>query len=95
MLKLFRFVSVAEGLSLLVILSVTLGFISRDYVYVLGMTHGVIFMVYCVLSLLVSHRREWAVGTWLLVLAAGMVPFAFVLVEAFLKKEERRSEAAA
>ena len=68
MLKLFRFVSVAEGLSLLVILSVTL---------------------------LVSHRREWAVGTWLLVLAAGMVPFAFVLVEAFLKKEERRSEAAA
>ncbi len=90
MIKLFRFASLAEGLSLLVILSVSLGFISRDHVYVLGMTHGVIFMVYCLLSLLVSHRQGWAVGTWLLTLAAGVVPFAFVLVERYLKKEQQR-----
>ena len=95
MLNLFRIASLAEGLSLLVILSVTAGFISRDYVFVLGMTHGVIFMIYCAMSLAVSHRQDWSVVTWLLTLAAGVVPFAFVLVEIFLKKEQRRASAAA
>jgi integral membrane protein len=90
MLKIFRLISLAEGVSLLVILSVTLGVISRDYVYVLGMTHGVIFLAYCALSLIVSHRQGWSVLTWLLVLGAGTVPFAFLLVEAFLRKETKR-----
>ena len=71
MLKLFRMASVAEGLSLLIILSVTIGWISRDYVYVLGMTHGALFLIYCVLSLPVSHRQGWSVVTWLLILGAA------------------------
>lgn len=95
MLNLFRITSLAEGISLLVILSVTAGFIPRDYVFVLGMTHGVIFMIYCALSLLVSHRQGWSVVTWLLTLLAGVVPFAFLLVERFLQKEQRRAAAAA
>ena len=93
MLNLFRIVSLAEGLSLLVILSVTAGFISRDYVFVLGMTHGVIFMVYCVLSLLVSHRQGWSVITWLLSVLAGVIPFAFIAMELFLEKELRKDPA--
>jgi integral membrane protein len=95
MLTLFRAISLAEGLSLLVILSVTAGFIPRDYVFVLGMTHGVIFMIYSALSLAVSHRQGWPVLTWLLTFAAGMVPFAFVLVDIFLKKEQTRTANAA
>ena len=87
MLKFFRIVSAAEGISLLIILSVTLGLIGREFVYVLGMTHGVIFMLYLVFSLVVSHRLGWSIVTWLLVAAAGSVPFAFVLVERFLKKQ--------
>jgi integral membrane protein len=95
MLNLFRIASLAEGVSLLVILSVTAGFISRDYVFVLGMTHGVLFMIYCVLSLLVSHRQGWSVLTWLATVAAGMIPFAFVLMERFLEKELRKNANAA
>lgn len=91
MLNVFRVASLAEGLSLLVILSVTLGFISREYVYVLGMTHGVLFLTYFVLSLMVSHRQGWSVITWLLTVAAGIVPFAFVLMELFLEKELRKA----
>jgi integral membrane protein len=87
MLKLFRIASLAEGVSLLVILSVTLGLISREYVYVLGMTHGILFLIYCGLSLVVSHRQGWSVVTWLLTLAAGTVPFAFLFVERFLRQE--------
>ena len=89
MLTLFRAISLAEGLSLLVILSVTAGFISRDYVFVLGMTHGVIFMVYSAMSLMVSHRQGWSVITWLATVAAGVIPFAFLAMEIFLKKQEQ------
>jgi integral membrane protein len=96
MLNLFRIASLAEGISLLVILSVTLGLISRDYVYVLGMTHGVLLIIYCLLSLVVSHKQGWSVVTWVATLAAGTVPFAFLLVERFLRKEMRKaSESAA
>ncbi|MEN1728596.1 MAG: DUF3817 domain-containing protein [Pseudomonadota bacterium] len=91
MLKLFRFASLAEGISLLIILSVTLGMISRNYVYVLGMTHGVLFLLYCALSLVVSHRQQWSVMTWLLTLLASLVPFAFIPVELFLKKEIQKA----
>jgi len=84
---------VLVNVSLLVILSVTLGLISRDHVYVLGMTHGILFLTYCVLSLVVSHKQGWSVVTWVLILAAGTVPFAFVLVERFLKKEMRKASA--
>ena len=91
MLNTFRLASLAEGVSLLVILSVTLGLISRDYVYVLGMTHGILFLIYGLFSLIVSHRQGWSVITWVLTLAAGTVPFAFLLVERFLRKEMRKT----
>lgn len=94
MLGSFRIVSLVEGISLLVILSVTLGLISREYVYVLGMTHGVVFLIYCGLSLLVSHRQGWSIMRWLLLLVAGTVPFAFVLVEIFLEKQLGRVKSA-
>lgn len=92
MINLFRIASLAEGISLLVILSVTLGFISREFVYVLGMTHGVLFMIYCALSLVISHKQGWSVIIWLLSLLAAVVPFAFILMERFLEKELRKTE---
>jgi integral membrane protein len=95
MLRLFRLASLAEGISLLVILSVALGLISRDHVYVLGMTHGILFLIYCALSLVVSHKQGWSVVTWVLILAAGTVPFAFVLVERFLEKETQKAATSA
>ena len=87
MIKLFRMVSCAEGLSYLVILAVTLGFISRDFVFVLGMTHGVLFLLYLVLSLLVSNQKGWSVFKWLAFFAAAIIPFAFLPVEWMMRKE--------
>ena len=87
MLKIFRILSLFEGVSYLVILSVTLDFISRDYVQFLGKGHGVLFMLYFLLSLVVSHKRGWSVVTWVLVFLAAVVPFAFILVEVFLRKD--------
>ena len=91
MLSFFRTISIIEGLSYLVILCVTLGVISRDYVFVLGMTHGVLFMVYLVASLLASNSRGWSVLVWLALFLAALVPFAFVPVEVFLRREAHKA----
>lgn len=87
MLKLFRIASLLEGLSYLLILSVTAGLVSRDFVYVLGMGHGALFVLYFVLSLLASHRQSWSVFVWFMTLLAAVIPFAFIAVEVFIRKE--------
>ena len=85
-MKFFRFVSVAEGLSYLLILSVTLGFISRELVFPLGMAHGVLFILYLFSSLHTSHKQGWSLLVWLPIFLASVVPFAFIGVELYLRR---------
>ncbi len=87
MLKIFRVISVVEGLSFLMILCVTFGIISRDFVFHLGMFHGVLFIAYLVLSLLVTDKKGWSILIWLALFLAAVIPFAFIIVEIFLRKE--------
>ena len=88
MVKLFRTISVAEGLSYLAILCVTFGIIPRSFVYSLGMLHGALFMLYLIFSLVVSGKKGWSLIIWLLLFAASVVPFAFIAVELFLRKHQ-------
>lgn len=91
-MKIFRLASLLEGSSYLLILSVTLGIISRDFVFSLGIIHGVLFIAYLMLSLNVSHKQSWSVVVWLLVFFASIVPFAFIAVELFLRKELAKAD---
>ena len=90
----FRLVSLSEGLSYLLILSITLGFVPREFVFPVGIAHGILFIAYLCLSLFVSHKREWPLITWLLVFLASLVPFAFIAVDLFLRKGSRPEEEA-
>ncbi|ORU91665.1 MAG: hypothetical protein A6F70_00360 [Cycloclasticus sp. symbiont of Bathymodiolus heckerae] len=92
MLKYFRVISIVEGLSYLTILSVTLGLISREFVFYLGMFHGFLFIIYLVLSFIVSDKKGWPILTWLALFLASVVPFAFIFVELFLRKESIKQE---
>ena len=92
-MKVFRLISLSEGISYLLILSVTLGVISREYVFPLGAAHGFLFIAYMMLSLNVSHRQGWSIAVWLLVFFASIVPFAFVAVELYMRKEQGDVEA--
>ena len=91
MLKIFRVASLLEGCSYLLILCVSLGLIGRELVFTIGMAHGALFLLYFLLSLLASHKQSWSVVVWLSVLLASIVPFAFVAVEIFVKKELRKN----
>lgn len=93
MLKFFRVVSLIEGSSYLLILCVSLGFISREFVSSIGMAHGVLFVLYVLLSVLAAHQQGWSLRVWLLLFVSALIPFAFVPVELFLEKELRKAKA--
>ncbi|ODS63968.1 MAG: hypothetical protein ABS41_03925 [Arenimonas sp. SCN 70-307] len=90
MLKSFRLLSLVEGLSLLVLLFMAMPAkyqFGHDFVWPVGMTHGVLWLAYVLASLVVSHLRKWSVGAWLLALLSSVVPFGFVLLDRRLKRE--------
>jgi integral membrane protein len=91
MIKFFRIISLLEGLSYLAILSVTLGYISRDYVSSIGMTHGILFMIYMIIAL--SNNTNWSSRQQLGLMAAAVIPFAFIPTEIYLQKQEQKKPA--
>ncbi len=89
MLSFFRKLSVIEGLSLILLLLIALPlrrFASIDVVWPVGMTHGLLWLSYFVLSLPVSHKQKWSVGFWLLVLLSSVTPFGFLLLDRKLRQ---------
>jgi len=88
-LKVFRLLSIIEGLSLLFLLFVAMPakyqFNITGIVPIAGMTHGCLWLSYVVLSLAVSHQQKWSVGFWLAALGASVVPFACFVLDRKLK----------
>ena len=84
-MKFFRLISLLEGISYLLILSVTLGIISRNYVSYLGMVHGILFIAYLTFSIHASHQQKWSVITLFLLFLASIIPFAFLCVELYIR----------
>ena len=79
----FRTVALLEAISYLALLVAT--FVKRviegpDLVPVLGPIHGILFLAYLLLTLLVREEQGWTVGQTLIVLIASAIPFgAFVV----------------
>lgn len=94
MLKFFRLLSVIEGLSLIVLLFIAMPAkyqFGHDFVWPVGMAHGVLWLAYVVVSLLVSHLQRWSVLAWLMALVSSVVPFGFLLLDRRLKREAGRT----
>lgn len=91
MLKAFRVLSFIEGLSLIALFFIAMPlkyyFNVPEAVPVVGPIHGLLFMAYFFMSLSVSHKEEWSVGFWLLVLLASLVPGACFVLDWKLKKD--------
>lgn len=92
MLSFFRALSFAEGVSYIWILAISLGLISRDYVSMVGMTHGILFMIYLVILALVSEKAGWSKKARGGLFLASIIPFAFIGVELFLRKPSVKNE---
>ena len=90
MLKIFRTLSLIEGISLICLLFIAMPAkyqFGYDFVWQVGMTHGLLWLAYVTLSLPVSHKQSWSVIFWMLVLLASIVPFACFFLDGKLKQE--------
>ncbi len=98
MLKSFRLLSLIEGLSLITLLLIAMParrYFGLDFVWPVGMAHGLLWIAYVLMSLAVSHLQRWSVWLWLLALLCSVLPFGFVLLDWRLKRIAASTDAAA
>ncbi|MBC2845040.1 DUF3817 domain-containing protein [Winogradskyella flava] len=90
LLPVFRIVALLEGLSyiLLLFIATPLKYFGNDpqYVKLLGMPHGLLFIAYIVLAVLISKSMKWSTRTLGIVLIASLIPFGtFYIDKKYLK----------
>lgn len=90
LLHIFRVVAFLEGLSyiLLLCVAVPIKYISGDpsYVKMLGMPHGLLFMGYIALAIVLRTENQWIKNNFFMVLIASVIPFGTFVVEKKLNK---------
>ncbi len=90
LLNIFRITALLEGLSyiLLLFIATPIKYALDDpqYVKMLGMPHGLLFMPYIVLAILMANELKWSKRTLAIVLIASIIPFGtFYIDKKYLK----------
>lgn len=92
MIKFFKYLAIAEGWSFLIILFLTMplkylagiGMPNK----IIGMAHGVLFLSYIVLAIIVGQLLKWNFKKLLIVMVMSVVPFGtFWMEEKYLSDE--------
>ena len=85
MIKAFRITSYLEGISYLLLLGVgvPLKYLAGNDVIVksLGMSHGILFMAYIFLAIIIKQKMNWDTKTMIIVLIASVIPFGTFYVD--------------
>jgi integral membrane protein len=81
----FRIISFLEGVSYLLLLfvAVPIKYFQGDasYVKMLGMPHGVLFMLYIVFAIVLQKQMKWSLKTLGIVMIASVLPFGTFYVD--------------
>ena len=79
MLKTFKIVALLEGISFIIMMLVgmPLKYIGGNDILIkkLGMPHGILFMAYVVIAILIYSQMKWTIKDLLIVLACSLIPF--------------------
>lgn len=91
MIKAFRIISFLEGISYLLLLFVAVPIKyfgeNETYVKMLGMPHGLLFIGYIVLAIMLKYELNWKAKTFWMILVASVIPFGtFYIDRKFLRK---------
>ncbi len=85
--KIFKNIAILEGISYLVLFSNML-FIKptnpvlyKTLLYPIGMSHGILFIGYIILAILIKKSQKWDLKVFFTVLIASLLPFATFFVE--------------
>ncbi|MFI5204045.1 MAG: DUF3817 domain-containing protein [Flavobacteriales bacterium] len=87
----FRLISILEGISFLVLLGIAM---PAKYVYdnpvlikPVGMTHGVLFLLYLAVALFFAVKQKWNFKTTSIVLVASVLPFGTFFVDRIILRK--------
>ena len=85
MKKIFRVVSVLEGVSFILLLFIATPIkylLGNDMlVKILGMPHGILFMGYVILATMLKYELNWKSKTLIAVLVASIIPFGTFYID--------------
>jgi integral membrane protein len=85
MLKIFRITAWLEGISFLVLLFIAMPFKyffeMPILVTIIGMLHGVLFLLYLMMAFLIKNERNWDLKSFSLICLASVLPFGTFYVE--------------
>lgn len=89
--NIFRMAAFLEGLSyiLLLFIATPIKYLADDpqYVKLLGMPHGLLFMLYIILAFMLKQENTWFKSNFKMVLLASIIPFGtFYLDHKYLRK---------
>tara|TARA_B100001250_G_scaffold412137_1_gene442573 strand:+ start:27 stop:323 length:297 start_codon:yes stop_codon:yes gene_type:complete len=81
----FKMVAILEGVSyiLLLFVAVPLKYWVGDeqYVQMLGMPHGLLFVAYLVLAYLLKNTEKWSSKDFIIIMLASILPFGTLYVD--------------
>ena len=85
MKNIFRIISFLEGISylLLLFIAVPIKYFQEDvsYVIMLGMPHGLLFMSYVVLAIVIQKQMKWNLKNLGIIILASVIPFGTFYVD--------------
>ena len=85
MKSLFRIVALLEGVSYILLMTLGLYFkylLNDDtYVKLLGMPHGVLFMLYILIAFLLRKQEQWSFINFVIILFASLIPFGTFYID--------------
>jgi integral membrane protein len=94
MINLFRVVSFLEGISYILLMFLGMPYkylesLGNDPVYVkmFGMPHGLLFVAYIILAILLKPQLNWTNKEFGIVCLLSILPFGTFFVGKYLKKE--------
>lgn len=84
-INIFRIVALLEGISYLLLLFIAtpIKYLSGDpqYVKLLGMPHGMLFITYIIMAIMLKKDFKWNTKELLIVLVASIIPFGTFYVD--------------
>ena len=84
-LKIFRIIAFLEGMSyiLLLFIGVPLKYIGHNEIMVkiLGMPHGVLFVLYIMLALYEKKNMKWDIKDMFMILIGSIIPFGTFYID--------------
>ena len=89
MIHLFKIISLLEGISyiLLLFIAVPIKYLqgNEQYVKMLGMPHGILFVAYIIMAIMLKIELKWSIKNFSIICLLSIIPFGTFFVAKYLK----------